>query len=102
MPPRSEARNQTEKGGENLKESETKYDPATAKWDLTVKTIREHHEWSEDKDGNPTSKTVHTAILANEDGVKFAISRDTPLPWDVKNPVTVTVYSPQSKLEDHA
>lgn len=95
VPPRSEARNQTKNGGENLKEKETK-------WDLTVLTVKEHHEWSQDKDGNPTSKTVHTAILANEDGVKFAISRDTPLPWDVKNPVTVTVYSPQSKLEDHA
>lgn len=78
----------------NLKERETK-------WDLTVKALREHHELKEDKEGNLVAKTVHTAILQNEDGVKFAVSRDTPLPWEVKNPVTVTVYSPQSKLEDH-
>ncbi len=80
------------KGGENTKELETR-------WDLTVKAVREAHELKEDKDGNLVAKAVHTAILANEDGVKFAISRDTPLPWDVKDPVTVRIVGTQTRLE---
>ncbi len=68
-------------------------------WELTVKTIRERRELKEDKEGNLVGKTVHTAILENDDGVKFAISRGTPLPWDVKDPVTVRVQTTQTKLE---
>lgn len=73
-----------------------------SKWDLDVKRIRERHEQYEDKEGNMLSKTVHTAILANEDGVSLAINRDTPLPWAVGDPVTVRIMATQSKLEDHA
>ncbi len=64
-----------------------------------MKAIRERRELKEDKEGNLVAKTVHTAVLQNEDGVKFAISRGTPLPWDVKDPVTVRIQGTQSKLE---